>query len=140
MKKICKHCGKSYSKNGIGTHIWRAHGAGQDHYLKVAFSKAAPSWNSGLTKNDPRVKKIADAYSANIKNGSTKPGFQGKRHSQESKNKMSVVMSTNNKGGRCKWFDVDGQKVQGTWEKNIAGIIIIEKDQYEKILRGELVW
>ena len=29
-------------------------------------------------------------------------------------------MSANNKGGRCKWFEVSGQKVQGTWERNVA--------------------
>ncbi len=27
----CQHCGIEKSKNGIGTHIWREHGAGKNH-------------------------------------------------------------------------------------------------------------
>lgn len=42
------------------------------------------------------------------------------RHTDETRKKISERMSINNKGGRCKWFDVSGQKVQGTWERDIA--------------------
>lgn len=137
------------------------------------------------------------------------PGtFAGKTHTAESKRKISEKLSINNKGGRAKWYEVAGQKVQGTWERNIAlkfeelgvkwkklktnrdtleyvmdgkvrhytpdfylpeydvllevkgywwgrdrekmgivlethknkDIFIVEKEQYEKILQGELVW
>lgn len=119
---------------------------------------------------------------------------------------LSLQQSTQNRGGRCKWFLVSGVKVQGTWERNVAEklnelnikwekirtfpfvyikdnkthryspdfylpdyncyleikgfwfgedrikmdlvidqnpdkkIVIIEKDKYERLLRGELVW
>jgi len=46
--------------------------------------------------------------------------FKGKKHSKEAKQKISEKLSVNNKGGRCKWFVVSGQKVQGTWERDIA--------------------
>lgn len=36
------------------------------------------------------------------------------------KEKLVKKLSINNKGGKCKWYVVDGQKVQGTWERNIA--------------------
>lgn len=37
MKKIkCEICGKEYSKKGIGTHIWRAHGDGKNHDPNIA--------------------------------------------------------------------------------------------------------
>ena len=49
------------------------------------------------------------------------PGFfAGKKHSEESKRKISEKLSVNNKGGRAKWYDVAGQRVQGTWERDIA--------------------
>ena len=49
------------------------------------------------------------------------PGtFLGKKHSTESKQKISEKLSINNKGGRAKWYEVAGQNVQGTWERDIA--------------------
>jgi hypothetical protein len=49
------------------------------------------------------------------------PGtFTGKKHTAESKQKISEKLSINNKGGRSKWYMVAGQNVQGTWEQNIA--------------------
>lgn len=158
--------------------------------------KGKPAWNKGLK-------------GVQIPWNKGKVGtFKGKKHSEESKRKISLAKTINNKGGRCKWFEVAGQKVQGTWEKNIAEflekqnikwekiktnrhtftyilenktrsyspdfyledynlyleikgywwgndknkmaaiaikypdtkIVVIEKEQYEKILRGELVW
>lgn len=137
------------------------------------------------------------------------PGtFTGKKHSAETKKKISERLTVNNKGGRAKWYTVAGQSVQGTWERNVAlkleelgiqwkklktnkdtleyvmdgkirrytpdfylpdydvyleikghwwgrdkekmnivmkthkdkNIFIAEKEQYEKILQGELVW
>lgn len=119
---------------------------------------------------------------------------------------LSIKQSLNNSGGRCKWFEVSGIKVQGTWERNVAEkfnelnikwekvktypfeyikdgkvkryspdfylpeydvyleikgywwgndrekmdlvikqnpnvkIVIVEKDDYKRILQGELVW
>jgi hypothetical protein len=49
------------------------------------------------------------------------PGtFTGKKHTEESKRKISEKLSINNKGGRSKWYVVADQKVQGTWERDIA--------------------
>lgn len=46
--------------------------------------------------------------------------FKGKKHSKETKEKISKSMSLNNKGGRCKWYIVNDQNVQGTWERDLA--------------------
>ncbi len=71
-----------------------------------------------------------------------KPGsFLGKLHTDESKRKISEKLSVNNKGGRTKWYEVSGQKVQGTWERNIAlkfdeiGIIWIKLKTNKDILK-----
>lgn len=122
----------------------------------------------------------------------------------EARKKTSDRMSKNNPGGKSKWFEINGKRVQGTWELNFAiycnknkiewerckpwkylkdgkeknytpdfyipakdlyieikgywwgndkekmdaiisqhpdkKILIIEKEQYKKILEGELVW
>ena len=57
-------------------------------------------------------------------------------------------MSINNKGGRSKWYEVAGQKVQGTWERNIAlkfeelGIewkkLKTNKDTLEYVMDGKM--
>ena len=45
---------------------------------------------------------------------------KGRLHTEETKKIISEKLSLNNKGGRCKWYEVDGIKVQGTWERDIA--------------------
>ena len=200
---ICKECERKFtSKQATTSHIYRAHvipgkSTGGGHVIGV------PAWNKGLSKEtDDRVKKYGETQQG-------KPGtFTGKKHSLETKSILSRKASINNKGGRSKWYEVSGQKVQGTWERNVANkltelhveweklktnrhtfdyemsgkvrcytpdfylpkydcyleikgrwwgndkekmdivlktypdkkILIIEKEQYEKILQGELVW
>jgi hypothetical protein len=36
------------------------------------------------------------------------------------KAELSLRQSLRNTGGRCRWFEVSGQYVQGTWERDIA--------------------
>ena len=38
----------------------------------------------------------------------------------EARKKLSIEQSLKNRGGKCKWFEYKGQKLQGTWELNIA--------------------
>ena len=168
-------------------------------------------------KNGMLGKKGSNQFLSAEKQGLEKPTawnkglpgtFTGKKHTEEAKKKISERLSINNKGGRSKWYEVAGQKVQGTWERDIAmkleelsikwiklktnkdvlkytmqgklrsytpdfylesfdvyleikgywwgtdrekmdivlethkdkNICIIEKEQYEKIMQGELVW
>lgn len=202
-KWVCKECNRNFtSKQATTSHIYRAHVIpGQSTGGGHAIGK--PAWNKGLSRQtDVRVKKYSDSQKG-------KPGtFTGKTHTVEAREKISAKLSINNKGGRCKWFEVAGQKVQGTWEQNAAikfeefgirwqklntnkytfeyemdgksrsytpdfylpdydvylelkgrwwgrdkekmdlvvekykdkRIVVIEKDDYEKLLRGELVW
>ena len=201
-KWVCSVCNKEFnSRQATTSHIHRAHTNPGVSYGGHAIG--TPAWNTGLTKEtDLRVKKYSDAQIG--KAGS----FTGKTHSVETKEKISKKLSVNNKGGRCKWYIVAGQSVQGTWEQNAAlkfeelgikwtklktnqhtfeyemngktrcytpdfylpeqdvylelkgrwwgddkekmslvlekykdkKIVVIEKDNYEKLLRGELVW
>lgn len=38
----------------------------------------------------------------------------------EARKRQSTKMSEHNPGGKSKWFEIDGKKVQGTWELNFA--------------------
>jgi len=73
-KYVCPYCDKEYTKNGIGTHIWRMHGdgigwTGNNDGYKKGTRKA---WNKDLTKEtDERVLKNAQSHSDNIKSGKT---------------------------------------------------------------------
>lgn len=202
-KWVCKECDRVFdTRQATTSHIYRAHvipgqSTGGGHVIGV------PAWNKGLTKDtDARVKKYSDSQKGKIGT------FKGKTHSENAKRKISQFQSINNTGGKCKWFKVAGQNVQGTWERDIAlkfeelgiewkklktlqhtfdyvmddkircytpdfylpeydlylevkgrrwgrdrekmdiviktypntNIVIIEKQEYEKIMRGELVW
>ncbi len=80
MEKVkCKHCGKEYSKHGIGTHIWRNHSEGKTHDP----NKNRIAWNKGLTKEtDERVKKTGESLKGNA------PWIKGRKHTKKSKLKM----------------------------------------------------
>jgi len=205
--KSCKHCNRdivSSRHNDHETKCLAMQAKKAELALKTSgHQKGNPAWNKGLTKEtDSRVLENSIALSNATK------GRPGRLHSDETKRKLSQKASVNNKGGRCKWFEVASQKVQGKWEQNVAlkfeelhikwvklktnqytfeytmddkirsytpdfylpdydiyleikgrwwgrdkekmnlvlekykdkKIIVIEKDNYEKILRGELVW
>lgn len=194
-KWICVDCGREFlSRQATTSHIYRSHTNPGVSFGGHQVGK--PAWNKGLV-------------GVQVSPSKGKPGtFTGKTHTAEVRRLISQRMSANNKGGRCKWFEVSGQKVQGTWERNVAiklnelgikweklktnrhtfdylmddkirsytpdfylpdsnvyleikgrwwardkekmdivmktypdkNIIIVEKHDYEKILRGELVW
>ena len=199
---ICNLCERNFaSRQATTSHIYRSHTNQGNRCGGRQIGTTA--WNKGLTKEtDIRVAKNATSVSNAMK------GKPGRPHTDETKRKLSLSASINNKGGRSKWYEVAGQKVQGTWERNVAlkfeemeikweklktnqhtfdyvidgktrcytpdfflqeyetyleikgrwwgndkekmdivlktypnkKIVIIEKDDYEKILRGELVW
>lgn len=133
MEKIkCVYCGKEYTKKGIGTHIWRVHGKGKEHDP----NKKRVAWNKGLSKeSDLRVKSYGNSISRSI-SGESNP-FYGHEHSCDTKNRIGEKLSINNKGGRCKWYDVrkvDGSitKVQGTWEKRFAEVLNFIDEEWIK--------
>jgi hypothetical protein len=117
----CPYCGKMYSTKGIGTHIWRNHGNGKAHDPNIS-NKGKPSWNSGKTQDtDLRVKANAESIRKTIAK-KRKSGSLKCTHllTLEERQRISKQMSEHNPGGRCRWFKVNGIKVQGTWERDFA--------------------
>ena len=92
-ERCCPHNPTRVYKNGMTG----KKGKNQYSLAKELGIPIPPAWNKGL------------------------PGtFANKRHTDETKQKISKKLSINNKGGRSKWYDVAGQRVQGTWERDIA--------------------
>lgn len=113
---ICQYCGS----NKTNHNSWRNH-------ERCCSSNPNRNYKNGMTG-----KKGLNQYSYAKKHGLPKPELSEEtrkflsekasnyRHTDETKKKISAKLSVNNKGGRCKWYEVSGQKVQGTWERNIA--------------------
>ena len=79
------------------------------------------AWNKGLSKKtDARIAKYSELISrtqkARVANGTFIPSIM----SVEAKKRLSEEQSLHNRGGKSKWYNVDGVKVQGTWERNLA--------------------
>lgn len=61
-----------------------------------------PVWNKGLTKEtDERVRKGAKTLKTRFANGTVKPSFTGKTHSEETKQKISESMKRAHSEGRA---------------------------------------
>ena len=75
-KYVCPHCGKEYSKMGIGLHIWRNHTEEGKKFDPNKGFKAGTrkGWNKGLTKEtDERVRKGGETYKNRVKTGEIIP-------------------------------------------------------------------
>lgn len=68
-----------------------------------------------------------------IKYGPHRPGLAYRT-------KLSIEQSLHNTGGKCKWFQVSGQMVQGTWERNLALKFDELKIIWTKLHTGKDVW
>lgn len=97
---FCQQCGKTFSKQGIKTHIWRVHGEG------VNFKPCAghSAWNKGLTKeSNPIVAKYGKKTSLTLS------GRKTGELSDVIKNKISIAMKKAHAEGRaynigtCRW-------------------------------------
>ena len=110
---ICQHCCKECkSANSLRNHERCCPSNPNRVYKNGMLGKKGNNQFSLAKRLD---KPIPSAWNKGL------PGtFAGKKHTAESKRKIGEKLSINNKGGRAKWYEVAGQKVQGTWERNVA--------------------
>lgn len=202
----CDQCSNLYpSRKHLAAHYWRKH---TERGLQHDPNLDRVAWNKGLSKEtDARVAANIAATTESLRKLRA-TGWKPPPPGLAARQATSKRQSLKNSGGKCKWFVVEGQNVQGTWERNIAQkltelgirweklktnrdileyeldgishsytpdfylpdsnvyleikgywwgrdkekmneifakyphlkIVIIEKDDYKKILRGELVW
>ena len=82
------------------------------------------AWSKGLTK-ETDIRILNNSYSLKKKysSGEFIHHWLGRDHQEESKNQMSIkrieYLESNNNHG-IKWYEVNGIKVQGTWERDFA--------------------
>lgn len=101
-KYVCPHCGKEYSKMGIGSHVWRNHTEeGKKFDSNKGYKDGTRvAWNKGLTKEvDDRVMKQWVTYKERFENGEIK--IKGTKHTEDYKIRMSLLAKDNNLGGWC---------------------------------------
>lgn len=91
-KYICPECGKEYSKFGIKTHFWRNHTEEGRNFNpnKGYIDGTRVAWNKGLTEDtDERVRKGRETLRKKLKNGEITKWWLNRKHSEETKNKIS---------------------------------------------------
>lgn len=120
-KYKCPHCDKEYSKHGIGTHIWRKHGAGKEWVEN----------NKGY-KNGSR--KGTNQFIKADKMGSEKPKVseetknkisianKGNKHTEEFKLKQRHNAIKNGLGGvtQSRWINYNGKTLGSSYELKLV--------------------
>jgi hypothetical protein len=116
IKFNCTDCEREFKTyQALNSHKWRSHTEmGKSH--KPTPINTTP-WNKGLTKlTDDRVKKSGDTFSGNLKSGKTKKSWSGRKHSEETKKKLSSNGGYRKGSGRGKSGWYKGHWCDSTWE------------------------
>ena len=103
----CSTCRKEITTSGLARHRCR-------------IKKPRIAWNKGLTKDHPVVAKYAATNAKIIQEKLANGTFVPSKMSKQALAALSARQSLYNSGGKSKWYVVAGQKVQGTWERDIA--------------------
>ena len=82
--------------------------------LTKEFGISAGVISAAVKRGDLTVRTNSEAVSLHFKTNG--PNIMG----EEARLRISKAQSANNRGGFCKWYKVAGQKVQGTWERDMA--------------------
>jgi hypothetical protein len=129
VKHKCELCERMISHSNFSKHERSCEGPkppkkirGVDYDPNGGYKDGSRvSWNKGLTKEtDDRIRKGGKKLSELLK-AEYASGIRKQHPSNpEADKRLSVEQSLHNRGGKAKWYEVAGQKVQGTWERDIA--------------------
>lgn len=114
----CPHCEKTFTKQGLGSHIWRSHGSGINFEAnKNRDYTTFKIWNKGLTKDtDDRVNQSSKTLIDNFKTGKVIPSFLGKKHTKASLDKIAENGGYRKGSGRGKSGWYKNYWCDSTWE------------------------
>ena len=138
---VCPFCEKHYKKpRSFKSHIWRSHTIDGQKHKPLCPPDKHVSWNRGLTnQTDERVKRnsinAGRATKKQYENGERVPYIP----TEEQKLATSKRMSLHNPGGRSKWFEVDGIKIQGTYEKQFAEALENQSIKWRRPSKNDLL-
>jgi len=115
--EICSFCGKTFSKKGIGTHVWRNHGDGRGHNPNIGYKKDREVWNKNKNKENHNSILLASIkFKEGIKSGRIKT-WKGRKHSSETILKLCKNAGGYRRGsGRGKHGKYKGIYCDSTWE------------------------
>jgi transposase len=82
--------------------------------LTAKFGVGSQSIANAVKRGDLKTRSLSEAGKLYYKDNPA--SVMGK----DARERLSKRMSENNPGGKSKWFELDGKKVQGTWELNFA--------------------
>lgn len=142
-KKECNKCKRQISVSNYNRHTATCdgifftgpHKSKPNKKVKtINWAKIQDDYNSGLSYRGIAQKyKMSQQSIANAKRRGdlktrtiSEAGLLYFKHnspavmSQKARDRQSKRMSENNPGGKSKWYEIDGKKVQGTWELNFA--------------------
>lgn len=86
----CPECNKIFKKLGIKNHIWREHTSDGLKYKLNFKNYNCFAWNKGLSKEtNESVKKQGETLSTRYETGELISTWKGKKHTNESKKKLS---------------------------------------------------
>lgn len=134
----CNICFEYFSKYGIKQHIYLTHELTLEERKERSkrFYKYKPrkAWNKGLTKeSDSRVRKNAESLSETINKQIQNGTYIKRSMGVEARKRLSIEQSLHNRGGKSKWFEVNNQKVQGTYELLFAQKLEQQQIKWERI-------
>lgn len=134
MKKtLCKKCNLEVTNNNLVRHLASCKGPkappkvrGVDYDPNFGYKTGGRvAWNKGLA-GDPRVIAASEKIAAALRGKTSKQNWtiesrrlQGIRQTRRLLDGYASG-KRQQAGGFVKWIDVDGVKVQGTWEKRVA--------------------
>ena len=120
----CPVCGKELkSDKAKVAHVWRVHSEeGMAHGQKTGkANKGKVSHRKGLTKyTSDEIRRTSEKVAIKQRQRVADGTYVPIKMSDESRKRLSEEQSLKNRGGKCKWFEYAGQKLQGTWELNVA--------------------
>jgi hypothetical protein len=100
-----------------------------------------PAWNKGLKKEtDHRVAAYAQTISILIRDSVKQGTFVPNKAGPAARKVISERMSRENPGGRCLWYTVDEEKVQGTWERDLALKMVHLQIKWTKRRQSSLIY
>lgn len=132
----CLKCKKEIrGPSKLKSHITQAHSETKRETDHLGKPKGTPAWNKGLkSETDERVKnnslKVSETFQRQIREGTyIHNGIMGEKARKE----LSERQALNNSGGKSKWFEINGQKVQGTYELLFAQKLEEQNIIWEKV-------
>lgn len=147
-KKICPKCGKEFSLSNYTRHVASCKGGNiiKTPPKRYDWSVLQKEYDNGLSYRDLEFKYgvTANSIIAAQKRGVFTPRsrseagvLRNKRYgpnimSDEAKERVSKWMSENNPGGKSKWYEVNGIKVQGTWERDFAHLLTEQNIKWQR--------